>query len=384
MGLPTLKRLAAAAGLAACVFHCDPALGQAYRATPSYALGDSLWTSASGNTHSPYLLGSHFSLWIETDMGPDGWTLVSSDPGVVHLQASQNELQYSAIALAVGHSTLVLRDGSGKVLTQQEVEVSAADGIQIWAPGPLRVGLVEAEAPIATANVLQGGARFLVRYFAGTQELAGNGADLTSAGGATISKVTPADTSDVDWVVVDGPAQAGQSGSVTLTTGTATDTVSITTVADSDIAELTVTGQSESGASDGESLCVLARARDATGADVFGGSYTWVASTDAGSIDPIGGGSSEVACYEYDAAGSETMRVAFEGQSASLSVHGVLPPPASSDPGDCAVGPGPGRVAWPASLALACIVFAVRRARRFRATSRSVGRCRCRGSKRSS
>lgn len=366
----------AVGALAGCRSPLDTqSMGGVYEVTPSYALSDSFGPPSPPGLHGPYAVGSQFMIAVPSDVPPSGgWTFTSSDPGVLRLQATQDILYYDATAVAAGHTTLALRDASGNVVTQQDVQVASPDGVQLWAPGPLATGLTQAQTPITAANVLSnGGATFLVRYFLGSQELAGNGGAVTSAGSVTASMapIQSLPSWGGDGVFVVGAASPGAPGALTVSIGTtAAVTVPIQTVDASDIASLTVFGQSESGAVDGQYLSVLVRALDAQGADIFGGRYTWQGETDAGALasPPEGYGPSETDSYLYAHDGSETLNATLldapGSASASLTVHGTLP--TQQLPDDCSVAHPGARPPWSVSLWAIGAALALRRVRRSR------------------
>jgi MYXO-CTERM domain-containing protein len=296
---------------------------------PSVAMQDSfeitLFGKAQDDLHTPYVAGAKFSITVATTDYPQtaAWVLESSDPTVIAVSSAAASTSFPVSAMGVGHATLTVKDSSGKIYDQKDVDVAQPDHAQLCAHGLLLAGLSDDQSQVTQARVVAGGtATFLVRYFQGAQELYGNGAVTPTATGAvTATSTTSSFADDRDWVEIDALEGMG-TGSVTLVVGGSPVTVvPATVVAASGIASVGALPQLDSGATNGDTLYVFARAFDASGNDVYGGSFNWtVAGMPVTSSLPTGE-PSDTLSYTFAEGKSETIDVGDQGLSAAVTVQ---------------------------------------------------------------
>jgi hypothetical protein len=350
---------------------------------PSVAMQDSFEITlfhAQEDLHTPYVVGAKFNITVATtgNTTTAGWTLSSSNPSVLSVGSSTDSTDFPVTAVAPGQTTLSVLDASKKVLDTHVVEVAEPDSVQLAAHGLLLAGLSDSEAQVSHASVLEGGtATFLVRYYQGARELYGNGAVTpTSSGPVTATTTASSFADDRDWIALNATNTAG-SGQVALAVGGRTVTiVPVQVVASSTIARIGTIAQSESKASDGETLYVFGRAFDSQGVEVYGASYTWVAggTTVSGVAGPQ---PSDLLSYNYSSSASETVTATYSTFLTSTTVHGTGGTVGSTTAVDCSVARGvvSGRSSAGAFVLVACAAGALagRRRRRSAALSTSHG-----------
>jgi hypothetical protein len=346
----------------------------------SVAMQDSfeitLFSKAQDDLHTPYVAGAKFDIDVATTDYPDttGWRLSSSDSRVLSVNG-QSGMSFHVTATGVGQATLTVRDGAGNVMEQQDVAVDQPDGVQLAAHGLLLAGYSDDQAQVTQASVVQGGvATFLVRYFKGSQELYGNGAVTPASTGAVTATTTTSSFADArDWLEVDAGQEAG-SGQVALAVGGQTvATIPAVVVPSTAIASVGTAVQSDINAQDGNSLLIFARAFDAQGTDVYGGSFEWVAGGVAARPQAPGSGPSDVLSYTYKSGGAEIVTASIAGMSSSATVHGTIvngvggTVMSSQDTGcSVATAPGPASLAPGGALAVVALAGAATAARRRR------------------
>ncbi len=358
-------------------------LGPACNTDPgkSVAMQDSLDLTLTGpvhdDMHTPYVQGSTFTVNIpSTDYSPSEtatWTLRSSDPSVIQVGSpSGSGTGFQVSALGTGHTVLSVLDAGGNVLDSHAVDVAQPDHVALCSHGLLLAGYSDAQAQVTKASIVeQGTATFLVRYYLGGQEIWGNNAVTATGSGAVTAMTTTSTLGDErDWIRVDA-SQAG-SGQVSLVIGNAPATViPATVVASTSIQSVGALKQSDSGASDGDGLHVFARAFDARGGDIYGGSFSWnidgaptVSTTPASENQPT-----DALAYTYKGSVSEPVSVALDGYtSAPVMIHGTGGTVTSTAAVNCSVGRTPGRGAGAACASMLGLVaagaFAARSRRR--------------------
>lgn len=290
-----------------------------------------LFGPAQNDLHTPYVAGAHFSVSVTTTdyttKDTADWRIRSSNPTVLAIDSfDAKALSASVAAVGVGTTTLSVVDSQGHVYDQKDVEVDAPDHIQLMAHGLLMAGIADDQARVSEADLVAGGtATFLVRYLKGNTVLYGNGALVPTATGAVgVRTTTSSFGTDYDWLEVDAQPDPGP-GSIQLGVGGgALATIPASVVAPSAITRLGLAAQSESGAKDGDSRYVFARAFDAQGRDLFGGSFAWSAdgaSVDAGSLGgPL---PADMVSYQYKGSGSERLVASLQGDSVGTTVHGA-------------------------------------------------------------
>jgi hypothetical protein len=358
--------LAAAPALGGCSF--EPAKGVGMQDS----LTLDLFAPPVDELNTPYVAGAKFDVTISSNGygSMSGWTVVSSDPSVIAVGAAnpRQPQDFPVTAAGSGHATLSVLDASGKVLDSHPVDVDEPDSVQLHAHGLMMAGMDDSQTQVTHASVVEGGrATFLVRYFKGSQELWGNGAVQPAATGSVTVTTKESGFGDArDWIELDA-AQAG-SGQVSLGVGGQNvATVPVDVVGVDQVARVTLYPQSESGAKDGAQLYVFARALDAQGGDVWGGSFDWAAggaavTSGAGSL----GGPTDLLAYTYEHAQSESVSATLGTYSSSATVHGNGATLDTSANVGCAVARGAGTGGGAGGFALllgAAGVVAARRRR---------------------
>ena len=329
-----------------------------------------LFGPAQEDLHTPYVAGAKFDINVATtgySSVSTAWTLTSSDPTVLRVDTQSTQLDFHVTAVGTGHATLTVADASGKVLDQHDIDVAEPDSVQLAAHGLLLAGQSDSQAQVTQASLVAGGtATFLVRYYKGSQELYGNGAVTTTSTGAVTATTRTSSFSDArDWVELDA-GQAG-TGQVALAVGGQTvATIPAQVVAPNVIASIGALAQDTTGAKDGDTLYVFARAFDAQGGDLYGASFSWqVAGVTIGAT--ASSAPSDVLTYSYKGSADETLSVVLDGHSSSIDVHGTGGTIGSTENVGCSVAKAPGDGAAPGGvmvLALAAAgVFAARRRR---------------------
>ncbi len=337
----------------------------------SVAMQDTLDLTLGGpvhdDMHSPYVAGSKFTVNINsTDYSVSesaNWTLRSSDPSVIQIGAPVTSgTGFQVSALGTGHTVLSVLDSGGSVLDSHAVDVAQPDHVELCSHGLLLAGYSDTQAQITQANIVeQGTATFLVRYYLGGQEIWGNNAVTATGSGAVTAMTTTSTLGDErDWVRVDA-AQAG-SGQVALVIGNAPATVVPTTVvASTSIHSVGALAQSDSGASDGNVLYVFARAFDAGGGDIYGGSFYWTAGGAPAASTTLASANqpTDALAYTYKRSASEAVSVALDGFTSSpVTIHGTGATVTSTAATNCSVGGAPGRGAGAAGAVMLGLVAA--------------------------
>ena len=234
------------------------------------------------NLHSPYVRGAALTVFAHSSDDKEdlqGWSIESSDPAVFRVDAAVasggRDLAVHGEAVGEGTAVLTLRDPHGHAVGHGVAEVRLPDAIELDAHGSLILGRDD-EARVTEARVLAGGAAtYLVRYFQGGRELHGNGvlsADVPA--GMTAEPRTTFLFEDREWLTLH--TTSVQTGSLQLLAdGVAAATVPVVVVPESEIADVVVLTEPESGHKDGDWLAALAQAYDAGGTRIFGVDYQW-------------------------------------------------------------------------------------------------------------
>ncbi|MEZ4450956.1 MAG: hypothetical protein R3B09_15855 [Nannocystaceae bacterium] len=151
--------------------------------------------------HAPYLLGAGFAFLVRDPLRTatfEGWTVEAEDPTIAEVtevvvfeypaSLRREELTKPALfagveAVGVGHTTLLFRDGRGRVRAEAPFEVAAPTRVQYLPAAPLLVA-PETREEVETPKILSGGtATFLVRYLDSDRVLYGT-LDLDVGGDA--------------------------------------------------------------------------------------------------------------------------------------------------------------------------------------------------------
>jgi MYXO-CTERM domain-containing protein len=272
---------------------------------------------------SPYAQGSKFTITVVAGNGadPSGWTLTSSNPGVMAIGTHDRE-QWPVTAASAGQSTLSVVDEKGETVDTATIEVDVVTDVRLYAQGLLLAGRSDQESRVDSVQMVSGGtATFLVRYFSGAQELAAINGLVPTPSGAASAKIVGTNLSVRDFLEVTAPT-AG-TGSIDLTVGTLHSEVAVAAVDPLSISSITLAPQSESGATKGQMLYVFGRALDSHGADIFGASFSWQVGGTQVSPEPFyRSGPIDLLTYEYDGSQTETVNALASGFSAAVNVHG--------------------------------------------------------------
>jgi len=258
---------------------------------PTYSMTDDVdltWDFAvtprrfDDDLHSPYVRGAGVTVFAHSsDDGEDlrSWSIESSDPAVFRIDGTVasggRDLAVRGQAVGEGTAALTLRDPRGHAMGHGVAEVRLPDAIELDAHGSLILGRDD-EAAVHEARVLAGGAAtYLVRYFQGGRELHGNGvlsADVPP--GMTAAPMTTFLLEDREWLML--RTTAAGTGMVQLRAdGVAAASLPVVVVTESEIADVVVLTEPESGHKDGDWLAALAQAYDLTGVRIFGVDYAW-------------------------------------------------------------------------------------------------------------
>jgi hypothetical protein len=329
----------------ACNVNLDPGRSVAMQDT----LEITLFSKATDDLHTPYVQGATFSVNIATtdysSSAIAGWTLKSSNPAVVQVdQEEENGALYQITATGIGSAVLSVVDGSGNVLDSHAVQVAQPDHVELCAHGLLLGGYSDSQSQVTNATVIQQGtATFLVRYYLGSQELFGNNAvTATGTGAVSANTVTSSFGDDRDWVEVDA-AQAG-TGQVSLAVaGIAPTVIPTTVVAPSAVQSIGLLPQTDTGAADGSQLYVFARAFDAQGTDIFGGSFSWSVNGAPVTASLGSGTPTDVLAYSYKGSASESVSDGLSTYTSSaITIHGTGATVDSTANVGCSVAGAPG------------------------------------------
>lgn len=324
--------------------------GPAHAVSMQDDLGLALDPNNSNVLHSPYVAGSSFTIGLQP--GPkttnDGWKLTSSDPSVLQIggaggSGTTNIAEFPAQAVGAGHATLTVTDKDGNVIDSAVVDVDVPTRLQLCEQGLIYAGYSDDQAALDSVQIVDGGtATFLVRYFAGSQELHGNNALTANDSALADASVTSTSLSASDFVEITGTG-AGTT-SVHLAAGGAALDLPVTVVDPSVVQRIALAAESESGASEGQQLYVFARALDASGHDVYGSSFAWSVDGQTPSCCPNANEPSDLLVYQYHASGTESIAATVDGQSVSTTVHGApsTTDTTSSENTGCSVRPGNG------------------------------------------
>ena len=360
-----------------------PALAAGCTNTPHVAslqdsFGGDVFAAFAGNPNglsTPYVEGSKFKITVQPGGNADstGWVLKSSDPTVMTVGSAPESgtEDWQVTAMGAGHATLTVLDSSGKQLDSEGIDVDVPTSVQLCAQGLLLTGFTDTQATVTSIRVVSGGTgTFLVRYFAGSQELAGNNALRPTGSGVATASAVAANFSVRDFLEVTATDMG--SGSVTLGVGQTQTPVAVEAVDPSAVAAVGLFKQSDSNAKKGDTLYVYGRATDSQASDIFGASFVWdVNGTPLPAHPMFVGGPTDLLTYQFDPSQSETVGDSLGTMSASGQVHGapVTTTEASTQNVGCSVarGAGAGGGAGVAGVGLFAAAVALMVSRRRRA-----------------
>lgn len=298
--------------------------------------------------HMPYVAGSSFHLYT-LGVDPDdlaGWTLESNDGSVIRVD-STSDGEADVTAVGPGTASMTLFDADGHNVHDIGLDVRQADRAELAAHGALIIDRPDLQDDWSEIHVLAGGsATFEVTWFAGDEQLFGNGALSAVAEGDIV--VTPRQTflfEDREWVTF-SPGSPGTYDVQLLANGRLVRTVRVIAVTEDAVDHVELHGMDESQAHEGDLLTVLAQAYDAEGNTVFGVEYAW----DLDGEDQDGYGD----LYRYELAPESPRRLCarFGALEADAMIHANEGFVDSTNHLGCSVaGVGmPGGAAFPAVL----------------------------------
>ncbi|HEY8088945.1 MAG TPA: hypothetical protein VIF09_13895 [Polyangiaceae bacterium] len=361
--------------LTAAVVALSAGCGSSQRVTMQDDFDLDLFGPQKDDLSTPYVLGAKFGIGVDThdNSSTSGWTLRSSNPAVLRVSppvSSKSSFNTEVVAAGVGHATLTVLDGGGHVVDSHDVDVGLPDRIELYAHGLLLAGESDDRARISQVQISAGGeGTFLVRYFAGTSELSGNGA-LQPTGSGTVQATTTTSSLAArrEWLRV--TATPAGPGSMALGVGAHTvSTVPVVAVDPGAVKSVGIAKQSEGGAKDGTTLYLFGRAFDAQGNDVYGASFRWTVNgaVVSGSSVNLAGEPADLLSYQYKSGASESVITALDGYSTSTTVHGTGGAVGSTAAVGCGVSGAPGSGAEAgAALSLSLVAAGLVAARRRR------------------
>jgi hypothetical protein len=301
--------------------------------------------------HTPYVAGAKVTITIDTNDSRDTskWTLATSDPTVLAVSSPFDKYGYGLQVTAVdpGTARLFVVDENGHNVDEHDVTVALPDRVELHSHGLMLAGLSDDASRVMQARIIAGGIEtFLVRYFAGSQELYGNGAlHPIGTGDVTANDTTSGFGTEREWlqIVAANQPQYENSQVALQVRGDVVSTVPAAVVAPSEVVSLGLVRQDTSRAKDGDSLSVFGRAYDAQGNDVYGASFSWTAGGAAVPTSLLAAnGPSDVLDYTYKAKATMDVSAALDGLGTTTTVHGTQPSIDSSADVACSVGRAPG------------------------------------------
>ncbi len=316
--------------------------------------------------HSPYVAGSSFSIYVTTakKQSLTRWTMVSGDEGVMKLGTPTFSDDHESMWVPVqtksaGIVDLSVFDSADELRHRHRVEVKVPDRIDVLAHGQLLIDH-DAEAPTDQPQILGGGtATFLMRYYAGGEQLSGNGALAVTADGAVGAHLEQSFLfEDRDWLQISPDASLTQGSIDLLVAGQPVRSLPISVVPESAIARIELIGEDESHADKGEWLVVLAQAFDASDGFIYGVDYKFT--TDG--VRAIGNG--DLYRYSFDRSKPVMLEAAHAGHTNGVVIRSGGGFVDSTNRIGCGFSPGPASTNGLAGfLVLAACALGLRRRR---------------------
>jgi hypothetical protein len=330
------------------------------------------WSRFDATLHSPYVTGTQLTLHVTSSDDKEdmsGWSIRSSDPTVIAIDSTGTDtdgIVAMAHTIGAGSADLFVLDAKGKTVGHGHTEVAAPDRVELDAHAYLIMGMND-QAAVDAVRIVQGGtATYLVRYFNNDRELHGYGVLAVNA--PTAITATPRTTflqENREWLQLTASA-GGDDAIEMIVDGVSHGLIATHVVAETDIANVVLIGQSEKGRKDGDWLVAYAQAYDAPGNRLFGVDYTW-------SIDGVQQtGDGDLYRYEYKQGMYQTVtatRGALKDSAQIQSDGGFVD---SSNNIGCADAGGGG--SGLGVIAMAAIVIVRRRRRYFSATTKSCAK----------
>jgi len=238
----------------------------------------------SNDLHSPYVLGAHFDLYVvlhDENASHDGYSIESADSSILDVGATLhqgNSAFVHAVAAGAGRTKVRVRNPKGVVVNEGDVLVAIPDRAELYASGDEFLGKAyEEQGHVHEVRMLAGGtATYLVRYFAGQQELFGNGTlGAQVVGPAQAKTLSSFLLENRDWVQVTNDGSTGM-GELSLSAGGQTfAAVPLTVLGQSDVTEVRIVGQDEGHARNGDWMVLLGESFDGASRRVYGVDYEW-------------------------------------------------------------------------------------------------------------
>ena len=319
--------------------------------------------STFGDTlHTPYVRGTavNFEIYAkDEDQSFTGWTIEADDPAIIQIGQIDAGASFHAAAIAGGEGTTTLRvfDDHGDLVGDAEATVLQPDRVRLDAHGYLIMGL-DNEAPVEDLRVLQGGtATYVVNYFRGDQELHGNGVlSIDPTPGLEAEDRQRFLFENREWLTVTATGDVGDLQLPLRADGLPLASVPVSVVPESDIAQVSILSESESGHRDGDWLVAYAQAYDPQHRRIFGVDYAW----DVDGAEQTADG--DLYRYELKKGAFEMVTASRNGMSDSTTIQSEEGYVDSTNHIGCNAGGG--GASWALGLALVGAVDIRRRRRR--------------------
>lgn len=257
----------------------------------------------------PVVLGARATVsLVPSDIAvSEGWVLTSSNPDVVRIDRQAGGMA-DLVAAAEGTSTLGILRGD-EVLAEREVQILAADRVELREAGRLRVRGDRAAVTAEPRVVVSGTGTYQVVYFRDGQPLEGSGALEVDAGAGLVAVPAPR---LLEWIDVTATAPGAHALGLSAG-GVELPSVSVHGVGPEAIRSVRIVAEREASAADGDRRFAIAQALDAEGRLIDGVAFTW----------RLGGEPAEDAgdAFEYEVARGS--RVALEA-TASMTSEPVM------------------------------------------------------------
>lgn len=232
----------------------------------------------SDELHFPYVQGTKVLINAQSTPRDDdrlNWYLESADPSVLLIQ-SQTEGRASCLAVGVGSAEIKIfrRKGDAEPIHTSWVEVQAPTRVELYAHGPLLMGMPLSAAKVERPQILRGGTgTFLVNYFDGQTRLYGNGVLRTeTTGQISTTEKTSFLFENREWLQI-SPASVGPHDIKLYAGTTALGTVQVEGVDTVD--QFSLLAEDEGRVDEGDVLYVLAQAYSAKGDPIYGAEFSW-------------------------------------------------------------------------------------------------------------
>ena len=225
-------------------------------------------TKFGDTLHTPYVRGAPVMLSVyakDDNQTFDHWTVETSDPSIFQVgRISASGTAFTAMGFAVGEGSaeLTVIDDSGHVIGSADADVLQPDHIELDAHGYLIMGMDD-QAPVDELRVLDGGtATYVVNYFKGSTELHGNKVlTIDPVPGVTAMARETFLFENREWLTVTADGAEGAVAMPLRSDGDPVGSMPMTIVPETDIADVEMLTQSESGHQQGDWLVAYAQAQ---------------------------------------------------------------------------------------------------------------------------